>query len=125
MKSLKTKKPTVNDESTKRETYFVDEQYDNLPNEECRYALLDGLLFYDNTQSKAGDCYELFKTKYETVYVWVSKNKVGIYIDLIICFGMPIDAIINSVRNSIKYRVENFSGMEVLFVDIRVMGIRK
>ena len=59
------------------------------------------------------------------VRVWANKNKVGIYIDLIICFGMPIDAIINSVRNSIKYRVENFSGMEVLFVDIRVMGIRK
>ena len=59
------------------------------------------------------------------VRVWASKNKVGIYIDLIICFGMPLDAIINSVRNTIKYRVENFTGMEVLFVDIRVMGIRK
>ena len=59
------------------------------------------------------------------VRVWISKNKVGIYIDLILCFGMPIDAIINSVRNTIKYRVENFTGMEVLFVDIRVMGIRK
>lgn len=59
------------------------------------------------------------------VRVWVSKNKIGIYIDLIICFGMPLDAIINSVRNTIKYRVENFTGMEVLFVDIRVTGIRK
>ena len=59
------------------------------------------------------------------VRVWAGKNKVGIYIDLIICFGMPLDAIINSVRNTIKYRVENFTGMEVLFVDIRVMGIRK
>lgn len=59
------------------------------------------------------------------IRVWVSKNKVGIYIDLILCFGMPVDEIINSVRNTIKYSVENFSGMEVLFVDIRVMGIRK
>lgn len=59
------------------------------------------------------------------VRVWASKNKVGIYIDLIICFGVSIDAIIASARNAIKYKVENFSGMEVLFVDIRVMGIRK
>lgn len=59
------------------------------------------------------------------VRVWAGKNKVGIYIDLIICFGMPVDEIINSVRNTIKYNVENFSGMEVIFVDIRVMGIRK
>lgn len=59
------------------------------------------------------------------VRVWVGKNKIGIYIDLIICFGMPVDEIINSVRNTIKYSVENFSGMEVIFVDIRVIGIRK
>lgn len=59
------------------------------------------------------------------VRVWAAKNKVGIYIDLIICFGVPIDAIIASARNAIKYKIENFSGMEVLFVDIRVMGIRK
>lgn len=59
------------------------------------------------------------------VRVWASKNKVGIYIDLIICFGVPIDAIIASARNAIKYKIENFTGMEVLFVDIRVMGIRK
>ena len=59
------------------------------------------------------------------VRVWAAKNKVGIYIDLIICFGMPVDEIINSVRNTIKYNVENFSGMEVIFVDIGVMGIRK
>lgn len=59
------------------------------------------------------------------VRVWASKNKIGIYIDLIICFGVPVDAIIAATRNAIKYKVENFSGMEVLFVDIRVMGIRK
>ena len=59
------------------------------------------------------------------VRVWVGKNKVGIYIDLLLCFGVSIDAIITSARNAIKYKVENFSGMEVLFVDIRVTGIRK
>lgn len=59
------------------------------------------------------------------IRVWASKNKVGIYIDLILCFGMPVDEVINSVRNTIKYSVENFTGMEVLFVDIRVMGVRK
>lgn len=59
------------------------------------------------------------------VRVWMSKNKIGIYIDLILCFGVAIDATIAAARNAIKYNIENFTGMEVLFVDIRVMGIRK
>ena len=58
------------------------------------------------------------------VRIWTSKNKIGIYIDVIICFGVSIDALVASVRKTIKYKVENYSGMEVAFVDIRVTGIR-
>ncbi len=65
-----------------------------------------------------------FKIK-NGVRVWSAKNKIGIYIDVIVGFGMPINAVIESVRDAIKYKVENFSGMEVLFIDLRVMGIRK
>ena len=59
------------------------------------------------------------------VRVWASKNKIGIYIDIAICVGISIDALVASVRKAIKYKVETYSGMEVVFVDIRVTGIRK
>lgn len=59
------------------------------------------------------------------VRIWAMGNKIGVYIDLMICFGIPIPSLITSVRKTIKYKVENYSGMAVQFVDIRIMGIRK
>jgi uncharacterized alkaline shock family protein YloU len=59
------------------------------------------------------------------VRIWAGRNKVGVYIDVIMSFGVPIDATVTSLRKGIKYKVENFCGMEVAFVDIRVTGIRK
>lgn len=59
------------------------------------------------------------------VRIWTMGNKIGVYIDLTVCFGMPISTLITSIRKTIKYKVENYSGMAVQFVDIRIMGIRK
>ncbi|MDR1917462.1 MAG: Asp23/Gls24 family envelope stress response protein [Christensenellaceae bacterium] len=59
------------------------------------------------------------------VRIWTVGNKIGVYIDIIVCFGMPINSLITSIRKTIKYKVENYSGMVVSFVDIRIMGIRK
>jgi uncharacterized alkaline shock family protein YloU len=65
-----------------------------------------------------------FKVK-NGVRIWAGKNKVGVYIDIIVSFGVPLEATVTSLRKSIKYKVENFCGMEVSFVDIHITGIRK
>ena len=52
-------------------------------------------------------------------------NRIVIDIYCILKYGVSISAVAESLKKSVKYSVENFSGMEVIFVDIRVMGIRK
>ena len=49
------------------------------------------------------------------------------YIDLniILKFGVSVEAVIESVRSAVKYNVENFSGMIVEYININVVGIKK
>jgi uncharacterized alkaline shock family protein YloU len=58
------------------------------------------------------------------VRIWTVGNKIGVYIDIIANFGVGLDTLVSNLRKSIRYKLENFSGMSVEFVDIRVMSIR-
>jgi len=51
-------------------------------------------------------------------------NKIEVHVMLYIKFGVSIDPIIEQVRRSIKYNVENFTGMTVEYVNIDVLGIQ-
>lgn len=58
------------------------------------------------------------------VRIWTVGNKMGVYIDIIASFGVALDTLVSNVRKTMKYKLENFSGMSVEFIDIRVMSIR-
>lgn len=51
-------------------------------------------------------------------------NRIYIEVNVYLCFGVNIDAVIESVRSAIKYNVQNFSGMIVEVINVNVMGIK-
>jgi uncharacterized alkaline shock family protein YloU len=69
---------------------------------------------------------EFFKRNYKSrgVKVVVANGRIIIDLFVILKFGPPIQAVADSLRCSIKYGVENFTGMVVSKVNIHVIGIK-
>ena len=51
-------------------------------------------------------------------------NRIYIEVNVIIKYGVSIDAVTESLRSAIKYNVELFTGMNVEVVNINVLGIK-
>ncbi len=60
------------------------------------------------------------------VIVSVHTNGDRIFIDLyvIIKYGLSIEAVAQSLKKAVKYRVEHFSGMVVDTINVHVVGIK-
>lgn len=69
---------------------------------------------------------DLFKHQRLSRGVKVVTNGDRIYIDLyvIIKYGVSIDAVAQSLKKSVKYDVERFTGMMVDTINVNVVGIR-
>ena len=52
------------------------------------------------------------------------ENRIYIEINIILKYGVSVEAVSESVRSAIKYNVENFTGMIVECVNINVLGIK-
>ncbi len=51
-------------------------------------------------------------------------NKITINIQVIVSFGVSISAVCENLVGNVKYRVEEFTGMEVDKINIYVEGVR-
>ena len=51
-------------------------------------------------------------------------NRIFIEVYVIIKYGVSIEAVAESLKESIKYKVENFTGMIVDTVNVNVMGLK-
>ena len=69
---------------------------------------------------------ELFHKSSQGRGVKVTTNGDRIYIDVyvIIKFGVSINAVAESLKESVKYRVEKFTGMIVDTVNVNVIGVK-
>ena len=69
---------------------------------------------------------ELFKkdTRGKGVKVTTDGDKIYIDVYVIIKFGVSINAVAQSLKESVKYRVERFTGMIVDSVNVNVIGVR-
>lgn len=52
------------------------------------------------------------------------KNKINIDIFAVLKDGINVDAVCDSIKSTVKYHVERFSGMRVNVVNVYVVGIR-
>ena len=51
-------------------------------------------------------------------------NRIYIEINVILKYGVSIDAVTESLRGAIRYNVELFTGMTVEVININVLGIK-
>ena len=58
------------------------------------------------------------------VKVATQGNRIFIDVFVIIKYGVSIEAVAESLKESIKYKVENFTGMIVDTVNVNVVGLK-
>ena len=87
---------------------------------EC-YGVVD--LVSKSTQESFG---ELFKTRSFSRGVKIQSldNHITVDLNVILEYGVSITAVCDSVKSTVKYSVEKFTGMIVDAVNIRVIGVR-
>ena len=69
---------------------------------------------------------EIFKKKYKPRGIKISTINDRIVIDLqiILKYGVSINAVADSVKRLVKYNVEQFTGMIVDSININVVGVK-
>ena len=58
------------------------------------------------------------------INVDINDNKISIDFHVIVSYGVSISAVSDNLIESVKYRVEEFTGMEVEKINIYVEGVR-
>ena len=58
------------------------------------------------------------------ISVEIKENKISIDFHVIVSYGVSISAVSDNLIESVKYRVEEFTGMEVEKINIFVEGVR-
>ena len=58
------------------------------------------------------------------ITVDIKENKISIDFHVIVSYGVSISAVSDNLIESVKYRVEEFTGMEVEKINIFVEGVR-
>ncbi len=65
-----------------------------------------------------------FGSAVKGVKVHSSGDRINIEVSVIVKYGVSIKAVIESLKESIKYRVEKFTGMLVDVINVNVMGVK-
>jgi len=90
-------------------------------------AALDCCGVVDLVSKKLSDNFaDLFKKQQlgRGVKVLTSENKIFIDLFVILKYGISISAVADSLKKTVKYKVEEFSGMIVDTVNVNVVGVR-
>lgn len=67
----------------------------------------------------------IFKQQYQKgIKVTTVDNRIFIEVHAIFKYGVSVNAVSESLKKSVKYKVENFTGMIVDTVNVHVDGVR-
>ena len=66
-----------------------------------------------------------FGSEVKGVKVRSSGDRIFIDVSVIVKDGVSIKAVVEALKESIKYRVERFTGMLVNTMNVRVMGVKE
>lgn len=69
---------------------------------------------------------DFLKFRNEAKGVKVSSNgdRINIEVAVIVKYGVSIKAVVESLKESIKYKVERFTGMIVDVINVKVVGVK-
>ena len=59
------------------------------------------------------------------ITVDIRENRISIDFHVIVSYGVSISAVADNLIESVKYRVEEFTGMEIEKINIFVEGVRE
>ena len=74
------------------------------------------------TQSLS-DCYGVHSGQCKTVLV-TEGNKIHLELEYFLMFGVTPQAVQESVRDTVKYNLEQFTGMKVVIINQHVKGVK-
>ena len=79
-----------------------------------------------STISKKDGVFKLLKKESlrRGVNATVTDNKISLAFHVIVAYGVSISAVADNLMDSVKHKVEEFTGMEVEHIDVLVEGIR-
>ena len=58
------------------------------------------------------------------INVTLNDNKISLDFHVIVSYGVSISAVTDNLINNVKYKVEEFTGMEIEHINIMVEGVR-
>lgn len=58
------------------------------------------------------------------INVTIEDNKISLDFHVIVAYGVSIPAVADNLLNNVKYKVEEFTGMEIDKINIYVEGVR-
>lgn len=58
------------------------------------------------------------------IYVTIADNKITLDFHVIVAYGVSISTVSDNLISTVKYRVEEFTGMEIEKINIFVEGVR-
>jgi len=58
------------------------------------------------------------------VNVTMNDNKLKINLHIIVAYGVSISAVADNLINNVRYKVEEFTGMEIDKINVSVEGVR-
>ena len=58
------------------------------------------------------------------IVVTLNKNKISIDFHIIVAYGVSITAIADNLMSNVKYRIEEYTGLNVETINIFVEGVR-
>ena len=81
----------------------------------------------DLVARKLGDSFRNILSKHKKskgIKILTIGDRIHVELDIILKYGVSISAVAESVRRSVKYNVEQFTGMIVDSININVVGVR-
>ena len=66
-----------------------------------------------------------FGSKVKGVKVHTSGNRISIDLSVIVKYGVSIKAVSEALKESVKYKVERFTGMVVEVINVKVNGVKR
>ncbi len=66
-----------------------------------------------------------FGSEVKGVKVHTSGDRITINVSIIVKYGVSIKAVVEALKESIKYKVERFTGMIVDTINVNVMGVKR
>lgn len=70
-------------------------------------------------------CFFVFGPEVRGIKIRTSGDRIVLDLSVIVKYGVSIKAVVEALKDSVKYKVERFTGMIVDYINVSVVGVKK